>query len=122
MTARIRAALGCALALILMTGAPALLAQDATPAAGPSILEAYGAARPSGDAAGVGALYTEDATREDAPAWTFSGVHPAAGREAPFRGASTPELTGGLISAERDYYDRPEMLAQIEAASATPAP
>jgi len=54
--------------------------------------------------------------------WTFSGVHPATGREVTFRGASVLELTDGLISEERNYYDLPEMMAQIEAASATPAP
>jgi steroid delta-isomerase-like uncharacterized protein len=162
-TARIRAALGCVLALILMTGAPAALAQDATPAASSSILQAYGDAWSSGDAATVGALYTEDAVRDDVPTgmvsegraaiekladalftsdddvrlevtdgfageswavveWTFVGVHPATGREVTFRGASGLELTDGLISEERDYYDLPEMMAQIEAASATPAP
>ena len=163
MTARIRATLGCVLTLMLMTGSPAALAQDATPAASPSILEAYGDAWSSGDAAAVGALYTENAVRDDVPTgmvsdgrdaiekladalfatdddvrlevtdgfageswavveWTFSGVHPATGREVTFRGASVLELTDGLISEERDYYDLPEMLAQIEAASATPAP
>lgn len=163
MIARIRAALGCALALMLMIGAPTALAQDATPAASSSILQAYGDAWSSGDAATVGALYTEDATRDDVPTgmvsegrdaiekladalftsdddvrlevtdgfageswavveWTFSGVHPATGREVTFRGASVLELTDGLISEERDYYDLPDMLAQIEAASATPAP
>lgn len=163
MTARIRTALGCVLALMLMTGASGALAQDATPAASPSILEAYGDAWSSGDAAAVGALYTEDAVRDDVPTgmvsdgrdaiekladalfatdddvrlevtdgfageswavveWTFSGIHPATGREVTFRGASVLELTDGLISEERDYYDLPEMLAQIEAAAATPAP
>lgn len=163
MTAQIRAALGCILTLILMSGASAGLAQDATPAAGSSILQTYGDAWSSGDAAEVGALYTEDAVRDDVPTgmtsdgraaiealatalfatdddvrlevtdgfagdnwavveWTFSGVHPATGREVTFRGASVLELTDGLISEERNYYDLPEMMAQIEAASATPAP
>lgn len=163
MTARIRAAIGCVLTLILMTGASGVFAQDATPAAGPSILQAYGDAWSSGDAAEVGALYTENAVRDDVPTgtvsegraaiekladalfasddnvrlevtdgfvgenwvvveWTFSGAHPATGREVTFRGASVLELTDGLISEERDYYDLPEMMAQIEAASATPAP
>ena len=54
--------------------------------------------------------------------WTFSGVHPATGLEITFRGASVLEMTDGLISEERDYYDLPEMMAQIEGASATPAP
>jgi len=162
-TARIRAALSCVLTLILMTGASGAFAQDATPAASSSILQAYGDAWSSGDAAEVGALYTEDAVRDDVPTgmssdgraaieqlaealfasdddvrlevtdgfvgenwavveWTFSGVHPTTGREVTFRGASVLELTGGLISEERDYYDLPEMLAQIEPASATPAP
>lgn len=161
--AQIRAALGGVLALMLLTGTPAALAQDATPAASASIMQAYGDAWSSGDAAEVGALYTEDAVRDDVPTgmssdgraaieqlaealfasdddvrlevtdgfagenwavveWTFSGVHPATGREVTFRGASVLELTDGLISEERDYYDLPEMLAQIEAASATPAP
>ncbi len=55
-------------------------------------------------------------------AWTYSGVHPATGREVTFRRASVRELTDGLISEERDDDDLPEMLAQIEATSATPAP
>ena len=162
-TARIRAALGCVLTLILISGASAAFAQEATPAAGPSILQAYSEAWSSGDAAEVGALYTEDAVRDDVPTgmtsdgraaiealatalfasdddvrlevtdgfegdnwavveWTFSGVHPATGREVTFRGASVLELTDGLIAEERNYYDLPEMMAQIEAASATPAP
>lgn len=163
MTARIRAALGCVLTLILMTGAATALAQDATPASSPSIMQAYGDAWSSGDAKEVGALYTEDAVRDDVPTgtssegraaieklaealfasdndvrlevtdgfvgetwavveWTFAGVHPATGREVTFRGASVLELTDGRISEERDYYDLPEMMAQIDAASATPAP
>lgn len=162
-TARIRAALGGILALMLMIGVPAVLAQEATPDASSAILQTYGEAWSSGDAAEVGALYTEDATRDDVPTgmvsdgraaieeladalfasdddvrlevtggfageswavveWTFSGTHPATGREVTFRGASVLELTGGLISEERDYYDLPEMMAQIEAAAATPAP
>ncbi|MDQ2653643.1 MAG: ester cyclase, partial [Chloroflexota bacterium] len=163
MFARIRLALGATLALVLLTSSGAALAQDATPAASSSILQAYGDAWSSGDAAAVGALYTEDAVRDDVPTatvsdgraaiekladalfasdddvrlevtdgfageswavveWTFTGVHPATGRDVTFRGASVLELTDGLISEERDYYDLPEMLAQIEAASATPAP
>lgn len=163
MTAGIRAALGCVLALILLTGASAVVAQEATPAASPSILQAYGEAWSSGDAASVGALYTEDAVRDDVPTgtvtegraaieqlaaalfasddnvrlevtggfvgetwavveWTFSGVHPATGREVTFRGASVLELNDGLVKNERDYYDLPEMLAQIDAAAATPTP
>lgn len=159
---RIRTTLGLVLALLLLTGTTAL-AQEATPASGQSILEAYGAAWSSGDAAAVGALYTEDAARDDVPTgmttdgraaieelakalfetdddvrlevtdgfvgenwavveWTFSGVHPATGREVTFRGASVLELTDGLIAEERDYYDLPEMMAQIDAAAATPAP
>jgi steroid delta-isomerase-like uncharacterized protein len=164
-TARIRAALGCALTwtLIIVFGANSAVAQDATPAAGGSILKAYGEAWSSGDAADVGALYTEDAVREDVPSgmttdgraaiealakalfatdddvrlevtdgfegenwavveWIYSGTHPATGREVTFRGASVLELTDGLIAEERDYYDLPEMMAQIEGASATPAP
>jgi ketosteroid isomerase-like protein len=53
--------------------------------------------------------------------WTFSRVHPATGRELTFQDASVLELSDGLISEERGYYDLPEMLVQIEAA-ATPAP
>lgn len=163
MTARIRAAVGYVLIVILMSGATTALAQEATPAAGQSILQAYGDAWSSGDAAEVGALYTEDAVRDDVPTgmtsdgraaiealatalfatdddvrlevtdgfegenwavveWTFSGVQLATGREVTFRGASVLELTGGLIAEERNYYDLPEMMAQIDAASATPAP
>lgn len=163
MLACIRMALGSFLSLVLLTGTGAALAQDATPASGQSILQTYGDAWSSGDAAQVGALYTEDAVRDDVPTamvtdgraaiekladalfasdddvrlevtdgfagetwavveWTFSGVHPATGREVTFRGASVLELKDGLISEERDYYDLPDMLAQIEAAAATPAP
>ena len=163
MTTRIRSALGCVPALLLMTGASAVFAQEATPAASPSIAQAYGDAWSSGNAAEVAALSTEDAVRDDVPSstgsdgrdaleelaqalfasddavrlevtdgfvgenwavveWTFSGKHPATGREVTFREASVLELKDGLISEERDYYDLPEMLAQIGAASATPAP
>lgn len=162
-TARIRPVLGCVLTLMLMTGASGVFAEEATPAAGQPILQAYGDAWSSGDAAEVGALYTEDAVRDDVPTamvsdgrdaieklaealfasdddvrlevtdgfvgetwavveWTYSGVHPATGRQVTFRGASVLELSGGLISEERDYYDLPEMLAQIGALTATPAP
>lgn len=60
--------------LVAITVTPGRIqAQDATPpAAGQSILEAYGAAWSSGDAAAVGALYTEDAVREDVPTGTTS--------------------------------------------------
>jgi steroid delta-isomerase-like uncharacterized protein len=148
---------------MLMAGASAVFAQEATPAASPSIAQAYGNAWSSANAAEVAALYTEDAVRDDVPTstvsdgrnaiaklaqalfasddavrlevtdgfvgqnwavveWTFSGKHPATGREVTFRGASVLELKDGLISEERDYYDLPEMVAQIGAASATPAP
>ena len=163
MSPAFRAALGCVLALILLSSTSMVLAQDATPAASSSIINAYGEAWSSGDATRVGALYTEDAVRDDVPTgmssdgraaieelaaalfasdddvrlavtdgfvgenwavveWLFSGVHPATGREISFRGASVLEMTDGLISEERDYYDLPEMMAQIEGASATPAP
>jgi steroid delta-isomerase-like uncharacterized protein len=162
MLANIRTVLGCVLTLTLMTGASSAFAQEATPTASTSITQAYGDAWSSGDAAEVGALYTEDAVRDDVPTgtisdgraaieqlaealfasdddvrlevtdgfagetwavveWTFSGVHPATGREVTFRGTSVLELKDGLISEERDYYDLPDMMAQIEAA-ATPAP
>jgi steroid delta-isomerase-like uncharacterized protein len=57
-----------------MLPAPGLLrAQEASPAADmPSILEAYGAAWSSGEAAQVAALYTETAVREDVPTGTTS--------------------------------------------------
>lgn len=163
MLARIRLALGSTLAILVLISGGATWAQDATPAADSSILQAYGAAWSSGDAAQVGALYTEDAVRDDVPTatssagreaiealaaalfasdddvrlevtdgfvgetwavveWTFSGVHPATGHEITFRGASVLELHDGLISEERDYYDLPEMMAQIEGASGTPTP
>lgn len=163
MLAGMRVALSFFLSLILLMGTSAALAQEAPPTAGQSILQAYGDAWSSGDAAEVGALYTEDSVRDDVPTgmtshgraaiealatalfatdddvrlevtdgfegdnwavveWTFSGLHPATGREVTFRGASVLELTDGLISEERNYYDLPEMMAQIEAASATPAP
>ena len=56
------------LAFALLASPGLLLAQEASPAAGaPSILEAYGDAWSSGDAAQVGALYTESAVRDDVP-------------------------------------------------------
>jgi steroid delta-isomerase-like uncharacterized protein len=57
-----------ALAIVLLAAPVLLLAQEASPSAeGSSILAAYGEAWSSGDAAQVGALYTEDAVREDIP-------------------------------------------------------
>ena len=57
-----------ALAIVLLAGPSLLRAQEASPSAGGSaILAAYGEAWSSGDAAQVGALYTEDAVREDIP-------------------------------------------------------
>ncbi|MFT4040337.1 MAG: SgcJ/EcaC family oxidoreductase [Thermomicrobiales bacterium] len=161
MLTRLRATVTGVLAVLLVSVAGAL-AQDATPAAPTSILEAYGAAWSSGDAAQVAALYTEDAVRIDVPTattsdgrdaieamatalfatdsdvrlevtdgfageewavveWTFSGKQQATGREVTFKGAAVLELQDGLIHEERDYYDLPEMMAQITGA-ATPAP
>jgi ketosteroid isomerase-like protein len=143
MVAGIRAALGSFLSLVLLMGTGAALAQEATPAAGQSIMQAYGDAWSSGDAAEVGrpaieklaeALFaSDDDVRLEVTdgfvgdnwavvEWAFSGVHPATGREVTFRGASVLELKDGLISEERDYYDLPDMLAQIDGAAATPAP
>ncbi len=57
------------LLVALLLGPGLTRAQDATPpAGGTSMLEAYGEAWSSGDAAAVGALYTDDAVREDIPA------------------------------------------------------
>ena len=57
-----------ALAIVLLVGPGLLQAQEASPAAeGSAILDAYGQAWSSGDASQVGALYTEDAVREDIP-------------------------------------------------------
>lgn len=161
MLTRIRAMMAGVLALLLLC-APGALAQDATPAAPTSILEAYGAAWSSGDAAQVAALYTGDAVRIDVPTattsdgrdaiealatalfatdsdvrlevtdgfagddwavveWTFTGQQQASGREVTFKGAAVLELQNGLIREERDYYDLPDMMAQITGA-ATPAP
>lgn len=54
---------------VLLLSTPNLVvAQDSTPPApGASILDAYGVAWSSGDAAAVGALYTENAVRDDVP-------------------------------------------------------
>lgn len=61
------------LLIALLAGPGSTRAQDATPpASGASILDAYGAAWSSGDAATVGALYTDDAVREDVPTGTTS--------------------------------------------------
>ena len=57
---------------MLMTCASAVFAQEATPAASPSIAQAYGNAWSSGNAAEVAALYTEDAVRDDVPTSTVS--------------------------------------------------
>src|SRR4051794_3469470 len=79
-------------ALAVLFAAPGLLqAQEASPAAGSSILETYGAAWSSGDAAQVGALYTEDAEREDVP----TGA-PSQGRDA------IEELAAGLFATDAD--------------------
>ena len=60
-----------AMASVLMIGPGLLQAQEASPsAAGGPILEAYGRAWSSGEAAQVAALYTEDAVREDVPTST----------------------------------------------------
>src|ERR687892_372681 len=57
-----------ALVIVLLAGPSLLQAQEASPpAAESSILEEYGRAWSSGDAAQVAALYTEDAVREDIP-------------------------------------------------------
>ena len=57
-----------AIATVLLAGPSLLRAQEASPSAAEgSILEAYGEAWSSGDAAQVAALYTEDAEREDVP-------------------------------------------------------
>jgi steroid delta-isomerase-like uncharacterized protein len=62
-----------AVATLLVVGPTLLQAQEASPsAAGGSILEAYGEAWSSGEATQVGALYTEDAVREDVPTATTS--------------------------------------------------
>ena len=59
------------LAIGLLASPSLLRAQEASPpAAGSSILAAYGEAWSSGDAAQVAALYTEDAVREDIPTGT----------------------------------------------------
>jgi steroid delta-isomerase-like uncharacterized protein len=61
------------LAIALLAGPSLLRAQEASPpAAGASILDEYGRAWSSGDAAQVAALYTEDAVREDVPTGTTS--------------------------------------------------
>jgi steroid delta-isomerase-like uncharacterized protein len=151
-----------ALLAVLAVGAGSPHARQATPpAAEGAILTDYGAAWSSGDAAQVGALYTEDAVREDVPTgitsqgraaiealaaglfemdadvrldvtggfvgetwavveWTYSGIHAQSGGEVTFRGVSVLELTDGQISRETDYYDLPEMQAQIAAAGGTP--
>lgn len=62
-----------AVAVVLFVGPGLPGAQEASPpAADASIVEAYGAAWSSGDASRVGALYTEDAVREDIPTGTTS--------------------------------------------------
>jgi steroid delta-isomerase-like uncharacterized protein len=62
-----------AMAIVLVAGSSLLRAQEASPSAeGASILEKYGEAWSSGDAAQVAALYTEDAVREDIPTGTTS--------------------------------------------------
>src|SRR5215211_6075631 len=62
-----------AVAMLLVAGPTLLQAQEASPsAAGGSILERYGEAWSSGEAPQVGALYTEDAVREDIPTATTS--------------------------------------------------
>ena len=61
------------LVIALLAGPSRLQAQEATPpATGSAILEAYGEAWSSGDAARVAALYTEQAVREDVPTGTVS--------------------------------------------------
>lgn len=57
-----------AVAVVLVAGPGLLRAQEASPpAADASIIAAYGAAWSSGDATEVGALYAEDAVRDDVP-------------------------------------------------------
>lgn len=76
----------------LIAGPGQVRAQDATPpATGQSILEAYGAAWSSGDVAAVGALYTDDAVREDVPTGTTSN-----GR------AEIEALAAGLFKTDDD--------------------
>jgi steroid delta-isomerase-like uncharacterized protein len=80
------------LTIMLLAGPSLLRAQEASPTAeGSSILEEYGRAWSSGDAAQVAALYTEDAVREDVPTATTS------------RGRSEIEaLAAGLFKSDAD--------------------
>src|SRR4051812_25206972 len=80
-----------ALAAVLFAAPGLLQAQEASPAAGSSILEAYGAAWSSGEASQVADLYTEDAVREDVPTGT-----PSRGR------AAIEELAAGLFATDAD--------------------
>ncbi|MFN8591993.1 MAG: nuclear transport factor 2 family protein [Thermomicrobiales bacterium] len=82
--------------LMLLSGAGVALgtrvsAQEGTPAAVPPILQAYEDAWSSGDAAKVGALYTETAVREDVPTLTK-----AEGR------AAIEQFAAGLFEVNRD--------------------
>jgi steroid delta-isomerase-like uncharacterized protein len=81
-----------AVATLLVAGPSLLRAQESSPsAAGASILEAYGEAWSSGEAAQVAALYTEDAVREDIPTATTS------------RGRAEIEaLAAGLFETDED--------------------
>jgi len=73
MRVRILFPLIVAMATVLVVGPGLLHAQEASPSAGgSSILAAYGDAWSSGEASRVGALYTEDAVREDVPTGTTS--------------------------------------------------
>jgi steroid delta-isomerase-like uncharacterized protein len=68
-----RLAVILALALALIAGSGLVQAQEASPSADTaSILQAYGDAWSSGDAAQVAALYGESAVREDVPTGTTS--------------------------------------------------
>ena len=68
-----RVAVILALALSLIASPGLVLAQEASPSAdAASILQAYGDAWSSGDAAQVAALYNETAIREDIPTGTTS--------------------------------------------------